>query len=109
MTVTDLLAFVGVALLGIPAHELAHWIVWKLAGRRPTFSLRTVTPRAGPSHTTAADRLAAAAPYAGGSLAVLLGVLAAEVLWVVFGVAMVCRPSRVDWAAMRGRVEWDMG
>lgn len=100
--------FVGMALLGIPAHELAHWLVWKIAGRKPSFSLSEVRPRAGPTRTTPADRLAAAAPYLTGVGAAVVGVVAGEVLLLVFGAVMVCRPSRVDLAAMRGRVEWAM-
>lgn len=105
--------FVAVGLAGIAGHELAHWLVWWAAGRRPTLSIREVRPTAGPRRVTPGDRAAAAAPYALGLTALVSGLYAAAagaglagVLWAVFGAGMVVRPSRVDLSVMLGRGEW---
>ena len=103
-----LAAFVVVAMVGAIAHELAHWAVWRLTGRRPALDLwqLQVRPRAGPRRTTRGDRVAAGAPYLVGGVAVAVGVLGYGVLWIVFGVAMVQIPSRVDVATVLGKTEW---
>lgn len=96
------------AFAGAIAHEVAHWLVWRVTGRRPELDLwgLTVIPHAGPAHATPGDRVAAAAPYVVGLSCCLSGVVSGEVLWVVFGVGMVQLPSRADLATMRGDVTW---
>jgi hypothetical protein len=104
-----LLAALAVAALGgVFAHELAHWLVWRLSGRRPLLDCwrLEVRPQAGPARTTPLDRVAAAAPYAGGLAALCAGVLGGRVLLVVFGVAMVQLPSRADVRTLLGRTVW---
>lgn len=108
MSVALLIGLVAAALLGAITHEIAHWIVWRVAGRRPRLDLwrLEVRPRAGPQATTWPDRVAAAAPYLLGATAVVSGVLMARVLLMVFGGAMIQIPSRVDVATILGRTEW---
>lgn len=105
--------FLAAAFTGVIMHELMHWLVWWAAGRRPTFGLREVRPRAGPAETLRADRLAAAAPYLFGLLAIVSGLTTASygagvfgVLWAVFGAGTLARPSRADLVTMLGRAEF---
>lgn len=99
---------VGAAFLGALAHEAAHWLVWHCTGRQPTLDLwlLEVQPRAGPRHTTLGDRVAAAAPYVCGVAAIVGGWVTTAVLPIVFGLAMIQIPSRIDLATLLGRVEW---
>jgi len=103
-----LLSWMAAALAGAVAHELAHWVVWRLAGRQPTLDIveLTVRPTTGPVHTTLADRAAAAAPYVLGG--VVLGIGLRWQLWpaVFFGVFAIQIPSAADLAAMRGTAQW---
>jgi len=66
----------------------------------------TVTPRAGASHSTAGDRVAAAAPYLVGLASVVSGYAFGSALWILFGLGMFQVPSRADVDAMRGEVTW---
>lgn len=111
MTLRLLGSMIAAGFAGAIAHELAHWIVWRVTGRRPSFAVwrLVVVPRAGPSHTTPADRVAAAAPYVMGLAALLWGFSGGGILWVVFGLAAIQVPSRSDVAAMRGQVDWEIG
>lgn len=104
----DLLVFVlpvvvaGVA--GALLHELAHFIPWWLAGRRPDLDVWAleVRPTAGENRVQWFDRVAAGAPL-------FLGVLTAPALllwpradvwvaWVVFALG----GARSDWETMVG-------
>lgn len=108
MTLRLLAGMIVAALLGALGHEIAHWIVWRVSGRRPQLDLwrLEVRPRSGPQRTTWSDRVAAAAPYLFGATAVVSGALTARVLLVVFGGAMIQIPSRVDVATICGETEW---
>lgn len=105
-----IVAFIVVAMAGAIGHEVAHWLVWTITGRRPQFHLRDlyVEPRVGPTSTTAGDRVAAAAPYVTGALSIVAGYASGVVLAMVFGIAMIGIPSRVDLATMRGNAEWEL-
>lgn len=105
-----LAAWVAAGLAGALAHEGAHWLVWRLAGRRPTVDWRKLNarPHAGPAAVTRADRLAAAAPYALGVFAVGVGWAWAWWPAIYFGAFAFGIPSRVDVETMRGRVRWDI-
>lgn len=100
--------FVVAAFAGAIAHEVAHWIVWRVTGRRPRLDLwgLCVQPRAGPQRTTLGDRIAAAAPYAIGLTCVLGGLQSGVIAATVFGGAMIQIPSQVDVRTMLGRTEW---
>lgn len=108
MSALIVLVWMAAAVAGALAHELAHYAVWLVSGRAPDFDVwqLEVVPTAGSRESTQADRVAAAAPYALGALAVASGVASASVTSAVFGLAMVQVPSRADLAAMRGDVEW---
>lgn len=99
---------VAAGIAGAITHEVAHWLVWLLAGRRPRLDLwgLSVKPRAGPTRTTLADRVAAAAPYVTAVPIVLVGLEHGSWPAVVFGICMFQLPSLSDLAAMRGRAEW---
>lgn len=101
-------AFIAAMFAGAIGHELAHWIVWRSLGRDPRLHIRSlyVEPRAGPSIVTVGDRLAAAAPYVIGLLAIVAGVALARPLVWVFGLGFIFNPSRADWRTMKGRGEW---
>jgi len=105
------LEIVVAAILGSIGHELAHWLIWQLTGRQPRLELlgNAVYPQAGPAQVTLGDRLAAAAPYAGGAGAVLSGIVLQEVLLVTFGAGMLLFVSREDVAVILGRGEWEFG
>lgn len=108
MALLTILSLVVMAMAGVLAHELAHWAVWQVAGRRPELDLfkLEVRPCAGPMETTVGDRVAAAAPYAVGALVAVLGWYSGAVTVVVFGAAMIQIPSAVDVATMRGDTHW---
>lgn len=108
MSVLELATWIAVALAGAIGHEVAHYLVWLATGRNPRLHLwrLTVTPHAGPAHTTRGDRVSAAAPYVVGGAALLWALVASSVLWGIFGLAMVQLPSRADVDTMRGRVRW---
>lgn len=108
MSALIVLAWMAAAIGGALAHELAHYAVWVVSGRAPDFDVwqLEVVPTAGSRESTETDRIAAAAPYAVGAVAVAYGVASTSVTWAVFGLAMVQLPSRADLAAMRGDVEW---
>lgn len=104
----NVIAFIAAMFAGAIGHELAHWIVWRWLGRDPKLHIRSlfVEPRAGPSTVTVGDRLAAAAPYVVGLLAIVAGVaLARPLVWVI-GIGFVFNPSRADWRTIQGRGEW---
>lgn len=95
-------------LAGALAHEGAHWLVWRLAGRDPVCDLREleVRPRAGPARLLAGDRAAAAAPYALALAVGGYGVAVASWPAIYFGVFAFQIPSRSDIGAVLGRVTW---
>lgn len=95
-------------LVGTIGHEIAHWLVWRVAGRDPRLDLwkLEVQPRAGPRWTTPADRLAAAAPYLVGGVVLAAGWWIGDLAVLAFGVGVFQLPSEVDVATMRGRTEW---
>lgn len=109
VSLSFLAAFMWVAVMGAILHEVAHWIVWLIAGRRPRLDLwqLEVIPRAGPREVKGLDRVAAAAPYLGGLTALTVGVTTGRVLWIVLAVFMIGVPSRVDIHTIFGYVEWD--
>jgi hypothetical protein len=108
MSLLDLASWIVAALAGALAHELAHWVVWSLTGRRPTLDIwgLVVIPHAGPPHTTTGDRVAAAAPYLLGAVCVLVGLQSGAVLVTIAGLACIQIPSRADIETMRGRATW---
>lgn len=108
MSLFELATWILAAFAGGVSHEVAHWMVWFVTGRKPKLDVwkLEVVPRAGVSHTTVGDRVAAAAPYVAGCLAVGWGVKAADAQVAIFGLAMIGIPSRADIDAMRGRVTW---
>lgn len=103
-----LLSFITAAFAGAVGHEVAHWLVWRATGRQPRLDVwgLTVQARAGPQHTTAGDRVAAAAPYALGLACILVGLQRGLIPLALFGGAMVQIPSNVDVRTMRGQTEW---
>lgn len=108
MSLVELATWILAAFAGAIGHEVAHWAVWLVTGRRPQLDVwkLEVVPRAGQAHTTAGDRVAAAAPYLGGAGVVAWGVSGHVALATIFGLAMIGIPSRADIDAMRGRVTW---
>lgn len=100
--------WMAAALAGALAHEVAHWLVWAVAGRAPVFDLwaLTVRPTAGPSHVTPSDRIAAIAPYPIGLLAALVGWRLGHLPLLFFGAFMFQIPSAADLAAIRGAATW---
>lgn len=107
----EVVGFIIAMFAGALGHEVAHWAVWTATGRQPRLHWRDlyVEPRAGPAMTTLGDRLAAAAPYLIGVLAISTGLLTSQPLVWVFGVGFVFNPSRADWEAIRGTAKWDVG
>jgi hypothetical protein len=108
MTTLNIVAAIGLGLAGALAHEVTHWLVWRLGGRDPEFRLieLEVRPRAGPNHTTPLDRAAAIAPYAVAILALPLCLsLRWWPLWVAW-VMLVQIPSSADVRTALGRTEW---
>lgn len=106
--ILELGSLVVAGLLGALAHEVAHWLVWRAAGRAPRmywWKLQ-VRPTAGPQRTTRADRVAAVAPYVLGVLSVLVGLELGSWPLVFFGLFAFQVPSAVDLQTMLGRVEW---
>ncbi len=108
MTVLQWFAYVGAIATGVVCHELAHWVVWAVTGRQPVFGLTSVRPRAGPPRTLPSDRMAAAAPYALGAVAILIGGYHTSILWFGLGLGLIKIPSKSDIEAMRGRVKWNI-
>lgn len=108
MMLWTLPALIASALAGAVAHEIAHWAVWRLTGRNPSLDVvkLIVRPRAGPSHTTVGDRVAAGAPYLAGLVAVAVGWLSGQIFLTVFGAAMFQIPSAADVRTLRGQAEW---
>jgi len=108
MSVVELFSWIVAGLLGAVAHEVAHWVVWVATGREPVFHWVElyVEPTTGEQRVTIGDRIAAVAPYLCGATALVWAFVSSSALWAIFGLAMVQLPSRADFAAMRGNVEW---
>lgn len=104
------LTLAAAGLAGALAHEVAHWLVWRLTGRDPTIHpwQLVVRPRAGPTWTTPGDRLAAAAPYALGISVAGWGVVVGNWPAIYFGVFAFQIPSRSDVSTVLGRTKWAM-
>lgn len=108
MMLATVLTWAAAGLAGALAHEVAHWLVWRLTGRDPALHpwKLIVRPRAGPTATTAGDRLAAAAPYALGLGATVYGVAVGSWPLIYFGVFTFQIPSRSDVSTVLGRTKW---
>ena len=109
MSLLELLSWIGAALAGAFAHELAHYAVWTATGREPRFDVLGlyVEPTAGPARATRGDRVAGAAPYLCGLTALVWAFVTHSAPWAVFGLATAQLPSAADVAAMRGEAEWE--
>lgn len=107
---TDLILFGFLGAFGTVLHELAHYTVWRVAGRDPIIKAERsfmVCPRRGPTHVTPADRLAAVAPYVLGVGMVGLGIVLNNMWWWVLALGLLF-PSGSDIQAMLGKAEWDL-
>jgi len=98
------------ALAGLLAHEPAHYVGWKMAGRQPELDWKKleVRPTTGPKHTTPTDRLAAAAPYLLGITAIIVSVIFSNWPGIFFGLLIIHLPSVSDLGAIAGIVEWNL-
>lgn len=110
MTLSLLVSMIGAAFAGAISHELAHWFVWRLTGRKPRLDLwkLVVHPQAGPQAVTAGDRVAAAAPYLIGLCALLTAAVSGSVVAAMFGLGLVQIPSASDVATLRGNAKWPL-
>lgn len=87
--------------IGVVAHELSHWVVWRVAGRpaRLESLTRVVCERPGPPDRV--DAAAALAPVAVAGVAVLMAVVSGRVIALSVAVGAVIYLSRADLGLAR--------